>query len=66
MSVMYFPAGLQMTNREQLHLVVAKLGVKIVLEELISMFGKYTEDYIVKLREDLQTTLKNYEDRYKE
>jgi len=55
-----------MTNREQLHLVVAKLGVKIVLEELISMFGKYTEDYIVKLREDLQTTLKNYEDRYKE
>lgn len=55
-----------MSNREQFHIIVVKLGIKIVLEELIKMLDKHDEDYILRLKSDLQVALKNYEDRYAE
>lgn len=44
--------------------MVVKLGMRIVLEELIKMLEKYNEDYLVRLRNDLKLALGTYEDRY--
>ena len=70
MSVTYFPAGFQMTNREQIHLLIAKVGMLTMLQEIVKALGHYLvthpEEYILKLKEDVQTALKNYEDRYKD
>lgn len=43
--------------------IIHQNGLKILLEELIDIMDG-DEDYIVKLREGLQTALDNYNNRY--
>jgi hypothetical protein len=54
-----------MTSREQLHLLVVKLGMKTTLEELVIMLDKHKDaDYCVRLSNDLKEALKTYECRH--
>lgn len=58
--------SMSMTTREQLHLLIVKLGMRIVLEEIIKMLDKHTDtNYCVSLRDDLKVALSKYEARYK-
>jgi hypothetical protein len=53
-------------ERIDLRKCLDQLGMKIFLEELISILDEsgYTDDYIIKLKKDLKKTLLNYEARY--
>ncbi len=53
-----------MTNREKLHLAVSACGIRTTLEEVIKMLDKHSEDYIVRLTNDLRWVLSRYEGRY--
>lgn len=54
-----------MSTREQFHLMVVKLGIKIALEELIKMLDKHSgEDYCANLSSDLKESLNRYENRH--
>lgn len=56
-----------MTNREKLHLAVATVGLKVTLEEIIKMLEKHPdEEFLVTLKNDIQTALNHYNDRYKD
>ncbi len=57
------------TNILELNLEIRKLlskhGTKRFLEELIDQYVDGVQDYEIRLTEDLQKTLDNYENRYK-
>jgi hypothetical protein len=45
--------------------LVAKYGMKVILEGLIEIASRYPEDYMRQLTKDLTVALKNYEKRYR-
>lgn len=44
--------------------LVDDYGMQIVLQALIYSLKGYEEDYLVKLKKDLEVAMKNYLDRY--
>ena len=48
----------------QIRKLLSQYGTRRFLEELIDQYIDGTEDYEIKLVEDLQNTLDNYEGRY--
>lgn len=45
--------------------LVAKYGMKVILEGMIEIASRYPEEYMRQLAKDLTVALKNYEKRYK-
>lgn len=53
--------------RNEVHDIVKKRGIKWLLENLISILeNQPQEGYIVTLKQNLQTTLDDYNNRYKD
>ena len=49
---------------EHVKTLVHEVGMKNVLEVLIEIAASHDDDYLQRLREDLETALNNYEGRY--
>lgn len=45
--------------------LIARYGMKVILEGLIEVSSRYHEDYMKQLTKDLTTALRNYEKRKK-